>query len=266
MDIRSWITHKVRSQRGASLSMALMLMLVCTTVAAIVLAAGTAAAGRFSQLKSMDRSYYNVTSAAKVFSEMIGDGYTITVVRECDKAHKDDDKWTIDGNAKWSLSIDENAIPTTQLVDNLTLFERLTCDSIFEKVDGYIQQKDLSGSRFVTESQIKSSMYLEAAPPIPLEIEFGKMDYNSFKVSVASTDSTVKFNDVEITIKRNDDDTFSFTFTEEATRDNPSPSVFTSVFTIGIDDKSTPTETPEGGLRWETAVTWTYLYTIAGGA
>ena len=72
---------KLRSSRGASLTMALLLFLVCAVMGSVVLAAGTAAAGRASQRAAMDQRYYAVASAAELLAREL-DGRTVTVVRE----------------------------------------------------------------------------------------------------------------------------------------------------------------------------------------
>ena len=61
------IRQKLNSQNGASITYALLLFLVCSVVGSIVLAAGTASAGRFSGLSDYDQQYYSVTSAAELF-------------------------------------------------------------------------------------------------------------------------------------------------------------------------------------------------------
>ena len=79
---RSVITKvkKLKFESGASLSMALLLFLVCAVVGAVVLTAGTAAAGRLSRLSEMDQRYYSVTSAAELIAGKLT-GETVTVVR-----------------------------------------------------------------------------------------------------------------------------------------------------------------------------------------
>lgn len=59
-------TCAMRSQRGASLPLALLLFLICALLASVVLSASTTAAGRHAQLSSMDQRYYSVTSAANL--------------------------------------------------------------------------------------------------------------------------------------------------------------------------------------------------------
>ena len=65
------IRNKIRSRRGASLTFALLLFLVCAVVGSVVLVAGTAASGRMSQIAEMDQRYYSVNSAARLLIEMM---------------------------------------------------------------------------------------------------------------------------------------------------------------------------------------------------
>ena len=74
----SRIKRKLKSRAGASITFALLLFLVCAVVGSVVLAAGSAAAGRFSRLREMDARYYSVTSAASLLREKLS-GQTVTV-------------------------------------------------------------------------------------------------------------------------------------------------------------------------------------------
>ena len=65
------IRNKLRSRRGASLTFALLLFLVCAVVGSVVLTAGTAASGRMSQIAEMDQRYYSVNSAARLLIDMM---------------------------------------------------------------------------------------------------------------------------------------------------------------------------------------------------
>lgn len=78
------LAAKLRSGRGASITYALLLFLVCAVIGSVVLAAGTAAAGRVSQLAKADGRYYAVTSAAKLFRDEL-DGQSYTVERKMTK-------------------------------------------------------------------------------------------------------------------------------------------------------------------------------------
>lgn len=78
--MRMNLLKKLHDRRGASLSFALLLFLVCAAVGSVVLASATAAAGRASGLPEYDRRYFAVTSAADLLRETIGgEGQTFTI-------------------------------------------------------------------------------------------------------------------------------------------------------------------------------------------
>jgi len=58
--------NKIKSQKGASITFALLLFLVCAVVSIVVVVAGSAAAGRMSQRAETDQRYYAVTSAVEL--------------------------------------------------------------------------------------------------------------------------------------------------------------------------------------------------------
>ena len=59
------LRQKAGSQRGASITFALRLFLVCAVISSVVIVAATAAAGRMSEQADMDERYYAVTAAAR---------------------------------------------------------------------------------------------------------------------------------------------------------------------------------------------------------
>lgn len=62
--------HKrLMSERGASLSFALFLALVCAAVSSVVLAAATASGGQLAELGAYDQRYYSVSSAVALFQD-----------------------------------------------------------------------------------------------------------------------------------------------------------------------------------------------------
>ena len=75
------LKRKLNSQRGASITYALLIFLVCSVVGSAVLVAGTTAAGRMSKITETDQRYYAVTSAVGLLSDLIDDK-TVTVVKE----------------------------------------------------------------------------------------------------------------------------------------------------------------------------------------
>jgi len=80
VDALQKLKQKLKSQTGASITFALLLFLVCAVVGSVVLTAGTAAAGRMSELAKMDQRYYSVTSAAQLLQDTI-DGKQVSVTQ-----------------------------------------------------------------------------------------------------------------------------------------------------------------------------------------
>ena len=65
--------------------MALFLFLVCAALAAVILAASTAAAGRVAGLAEADQKYYSVSSAAELMRDMMGGNDGVSAQIECTK-------------------------------------------------------------------------------------------------------------------------------------------------------------------------------------
>jgi hypothetical protein len=78
--MKNRIMNKLRSEKGASITFALLLFLVCTVLCAVIIAAATAAAGRMSRISDQERRYYAVSSAASMMKELI-DGQVVSVAK-----------------------------------------------------------------------------------------------------------------------------------------------------------------------------------------
>ena len=65
------VYNKLRSKSGASIILALLLVLITSTVGVVILASGTAASGRMARLWEDERHYMLVTSAADVLIDEI---------------------------------------------------------------------------------------------------------------------------------------------------------------------------------------------------
>lgn len=126
---------KVNSQRGASLSFALMLFLVCAVVGAIVLSAGMAAAGRVAKLAEADQRYYSVMSAAKLFQSEFGEkkvtvdrikSYTHEVSTVLSDSFVYGDESVTDTDVAYSVKIDggtaQSSINVASISDMLQYF------------------------------------------------------------------------------------------------------------------------------------------------
>lgn len=77
------IQKKLRSEKGATITFALLLFLVCAVLAVVIIIASTAAAGRMSGLSEADQEYYSVTSASQLLKDSLGDqSITIAEVKD----------------------------------------------------------------------------------------------------------------------------------------------------------------------------------------
>ena len=119
------IRIKLRSEKGASISFALLLFLVCAVTGSVILAAATAAAGRLSRLVESDQRYYSVTSSAEMLKADL-DNKTVQVVRtEISETTK-----TYDYNDKEIGSSDNNKDPAVITIDGKVVDNSYKPDSI----------------------------------------------------------------------------------------------------------------------------------------
>ena len=260
--------HKVQSQRGASLSMALMLFLVVATVSSIVLAAATASAGRIVQAEQLEKSYYTITSAMDLVRSEIKDlnanSASVNVTRTYDPVSK-----------SWAMTL--GGVDVTQgdkmKSPDCTLFQLATLDLVMDSTEESISDSSPSSFkdlRTITSNDVKKTMTnagaLEgaenqdvaatmAADITPKDISWKSHGYASFDISRPTVHSDL-FEPVHVKVYRNTDETFSFVFEQDGT----STAVFTLVASVGF---ATP-EPGEGTTRWNTTVTWTPMYVVEG--
>ena len=71
---RHTIASRIKSERGASFSIALLLIIVCVVLSSVILAASTASTGWMAKRGQADQRYYSVVSAAQLFQDSLGDG------------------------------------------------------------------------------------------------------------------------------------------------------------------------------------------------
>lgn len=101
--------NKIKSQKGASITFALLLFLVCAIISSVVIVAATAAAGRMSEQAEMDERYYAVTAVARQLKKEI-DGKEVTL--EYTKANPVDAKVTAPDNVGNILTLASTNILT----------------------------------------------------------------------------------------------------------------------------------------------------------
>ncbi len=75
------IRRKLNSRKGASITFALLLFLVCAVLSSVIIVAATAASGRMSRIAESDQRYYAVTSAAELLIDALKKHPTVSVVK-----------------------------------------------------------------------------------------------------------------------------------------------------------------------------------------
>lgn len=265
------LTSKLWSSRGASMSMALMLFLVVTVVASIVLTAATAVSGRYSQMAEADRTYYNVTSAAKLFWDKLKgrDGsVSVEVVRACDATLEDDVFTPIDES--WTVSIDDtygvgvakdgsSLVSSLSAATNASVFQIVTADLIFSGTTGtprsyqYVFDTDDLSNVSNTINFPDESDDGDPAPQYPSS--FTEASYSPF--TITSSKESVK--PVYVTLRRKSNGKFEFVFSEASggTKTNSFRCTLRSM--AGITDGPMQEVDLRNGkyhLEWVTTVTW----------
>lgn len=277
------LAKRVWSERGASMSMALMLFLVVTVVASVVITAATAVSGRYSQLAEADRTYYNVTSAAELFWDKLkeSDGSaTVEVVRACDAMLEDDVFTPIDSS--WTVSIDDafglgvaqdgsSLTPRLSADTGASLFQIVTADLIFSPAPvgssdtprsyAYVFDADNPAS---VGNTIDFSGGATEEDPAPKDPSFAEASYTPF--SITSSNDAIK--PVYVTLRREPSETFEFVFSEAScgTKNNSFRCTLTTM--SGITDESmrdTDLGNGKHHLEWVTTVTWEADGLSAGG-
>ena len=73
------VKMKLRSSRGASITYALLIFLVCAVVSSIVIVSASTAGGRMSGLKETDQRYYAAVGAARTLRNIFEGSGNVTV-------------------------------------------------------------------------------------------------------------------------------------------------------------------------------------------
>ncbi len=255
--LRERLQAKLRSGRGASITFALLLFLVCAVVGSVVLAAGTAASGRVSQLAEADRRYYAVTSAAQLLKEKI-QAEEVTIKRTMTVSGK---VYTTD----WILETDEGIsyCTTSSTVDSpeygfvppVTSVEFLKNAAYY-----YVFGTDAAGT--VNESVAETLWNLARnAESIPPSIPAMTMNLFSGDAGETAVDGAVPVS-VETTVEKNGNLSIKLTAGEEG-----EAYLVRLDFTVGYerrydDDPAAPvSDTPPGG-DWQVTGTTSEPFSV----
>lgn len=156
------VVTKAKNRIGASLSMAMLLFLVCAVIGAVVLTAGTAAAGRLSRMAEMDRRYYSVTSAAELLADKLTDT-TVTIERTRAYTEETVKSYTVGIDSEGNESITENGTAVSRsatystAVNGSLLASDVQVDTVGDAVpvSNVGSSISLSGCSFLTTRALK---------------------------------------------------------------------------------------------------------------
>ncbi len=260
------ILSKLTSKRGASLSMALMLLLVCTTVAGVALTAATVVAGRQARTKDVDKSYYNVTSAAKLFWDEMRDSHVVvSATRSC--ATSNGTSQSIDPNS-WTCTIDGVDAATVPLSPaNASLFQLATCDLLFGTGTGSGGKHTFEAGRKLDATKIAATVDTSGTVPTLNEVSPPDTTYAAFTIT-PSDDIKERFKTVYVTVSRKYGDTFEFVFSEKDPSNSDSKANYECTIIAGVSLSGGTFTREEGNSKFSSTldVSWTPLTMSSGGA
>ena len=154
----------LRSRTGASITFALLLFLACAVVGALVLTAGSAAAGRVSNLAQSDQRYYSVSSAADLLAQELS-GKTVKIVQEREVTTDVTTSYKVDLGSTGSVVTPVGESTTTREASYKT---KVNDFLITDYLSSYDPNHDVEGTALSAEAQ---ASFLNARAAILL---FGK--------------------------------------------------------------------------------------------
>lgn len=195
------VYNKLRSKSGASIILALLLVLITSTVGVVILSSGTAASGRMARLWEDERHYMLVTSAADVLIDEINvkkneetEEIENKVTIEIRRTNKDDpspkvfvNRAEYDPAATKSLLTDAamcfifggNGEPPS---DTKTISKFFNAESLFSII------KERNESESVKNYKIQTAINGENTNPVDVQLTLVKSD-GSFKTKLSSKSS-----------------------------------------------------------------------------
>lgn len=157
---------KLKDQRGASITYALLIFLICAVASSIVIVAGSTAAGRMANVPQSDQRYYAVTSAAELLKGLI-DGKTVVITKKVTKGAGEggSDKEDYSPNVPDSMLTDatlrlvkgETAPTTYTLAATATGYDALNC-SIAQTVESGLLTYAITNNGYTLKMRFASNL------------------------------------------------------------------------------------------------------------
>lgn len=184
------VYNKLRSKSGASIILALLLVLITSTVGVVILSSGTAASGRMARLWEDERHYMLVTSAADVLIDEINKKkVTIEIKRT--------------NNSKYEVFVNEvKYVPNVKkslLTDTAMLFifggngeppsDTVTISKFFNDESLFSIIKERNESESASKNyKIQTAINGENTNPVDVQLTLVKSD-GSFETKLSSKSS-----------------------------------------------------------------------------
>ena len=169
------IKKKIQSERGASITFALLLFLVCAVVGSAVLTAGTAAAGRLSQIAEMDQRYYSVNSAARLLISLV-EGDKVNVKKTAGASGDTTFSYKLNGNEIEIVETTEFQSLALEAAHQLCQYQ-LDDSSPAVQTDGSIRTKNLTlGQSGVSDDPLKVNIKEKIFPDNRLQFTVSRDD------------------------------------------------------------------------------------------
>ena len=180
------ISKKLKSERGVTILLALLLFLVCAVTGSVVITAGTAASGTLSERAKLDQRYFSVTSAAELLRNKF-DNKRVRISKADNSAAeiwsdngwidnsspniRDEEKFVIRQSQRLKNPVGEPAVYSYSLTANTGDSERdgkLKVNiTVTEKTSGLIFE--LENANDDDEKKFRLQMEYSAAPEIGLD-------------------------------------------------------------------------------------------------
>lgn len=180
MKLNRTIKTKLKSDRGASLMLALLLFLACAVVGSIVLGAASASSGRMADIKEYDQRYYAVKSAAQLLVDEL-DGQQF----ELERTKKQVTTVTVNE----STSTTSVADPTYPLV-SIGFNQNSILGDAFIKLTGYDSTKVSTGADY--RESFPSSKNFSTPTSFTLTNSFSDKSSVNIEETI-NPDGTIKF-------------------------------------------------------------------------
>jgi len=191
--------NKIKSQRGASITFALLLFLVCAIISSIVIVAATAVGGRASKMAELDQRYYAVNSAAELLRDVLEKQIvTVTTGTRTECKEDQDNKEVSD-----TKTISSETYKTSMNESPVSSADSLVIGAAVQLVKAELTNKITSENKNEKEAEIKSLPAVSSLSTLELTAA-GTGITNAAALNVKLTPSNVESGKMTISVSNQD--------------------------------------------------------------